>query len=145
MAVKNQIGKDAVPALLKRLNQALRVEYSLIIHYPYIANLIRDQEVKKLAMVLGGASIHHADVVASIISKLGGEPEWAFDPFPEGTDLKRIFRIQLSKEREALQQHRGSAEMLPPGAHSEALSALAKEEERHIQLVEQILSMLARP
>jgi bacterioferritin (cytochrome b1) len=140
---RNKLAERTVSELVKRLNQALRLEYSLIIHYPYIANLIRDQEVKKLATELGGASIHHADVVASIISELGGKPEWSFDPFPEGKDIEKIFRMQLSKERAALQLHKGSAEMFPPSARSEALSALAKEEEQHIQIVEVILSKLS--
>ena len=143
MADTNKISEDTVSALVKRLNQALRVEYSLIIHYPYIANLIRDEEIRKLATELGAASIHHADVVATIISKLGGKPEWSFEPFPEGIDTKKIFRMQLAKERLALQLHTGSAEMLSPGSHCELLRALAKEEEQHIQVVERILSILS--
>jgi bacterioferritin len=135
--------KDGGSALLKRLNQALKMEYSMIIHYPYIATLIRDKEIKKLATALGGASIHHADVVASIIIQLGGTPEWAFDQFPEGTDMQKIFRVQLSKEQAAQQLHRGSAELFHAGEHREAMIGLANEEERHIHLVEQILSMLA--
>jgi bacterioferritin (cytochrome b1) len=142
LADPTKINEDTVFALVKRLNQALRVEYSLIIHYPYIANLIRDEEIKKLATELGAASIHHADVVASIISKLGGKPEWSFEPFPEGIDTKKIFRMQLAKERLALQLHNGSAEMLPSGSHCELLRALAKEEERHIEIVERILAIL---
>jgi bacterioferritin len=105
-------------------------------------NLIRDEEVKKLATELGAASIHHAEVVATIISKLGGKPEWSFEPFPEGADTKKIFRMQLGKERLALQLHKGSAEMSPTSSYREALSALAKEEEQHIQVVERILSIL---
>jgi len=143
-AVKDKISEDRVSTLLKRLNQALRVEYSLIIHYPYIANLIRNRNVKTLATELGGASIHHADVVASIIIQMGGKPEWAFDHFPEGADIQKIFRVQLSKERAALGLHRGSAEMFTAGAYREALIGLAMEEEQHIQVVERILSMLSR-
>jgi bacterioferritin len=142
LAGKNKIPKTTVSALLKRLNQALRVEYSLIIHYPYIVNLIRDKELKKLATELGAASIHHADVVAAIISKQGGKPEWSFEPFPERTDLKKIFRKQLAKERLALQLHKGSAEMLPPSSHRKSLSTLAREEEEHVEVVERILSKL---
>ena len=146
---RQQALKDGIPesrafAFLKRLNQALRVEYSLIIHYPYIATLMRDKEIKKLSTELGAASIHHADVVASIVTQMGGRPEWAFDHFPEGTDIQKIFRVQLSKEQAALQLHKGSAEMFPAGAYRDALIGLAIEEEQHIQLVEEILSMLAR-
>ena len=139
----HNLAEGAVSVLVKRLNQALKAEYSLIIHYPYIATLIPDKEIKKLATQLGAASIHHADVVASIITRMGGEPEWAFDHFPEREDIQKIFRLQLSKERAALQLHKGSAEMFPEGAYSEALIKLALEEEHHIQVVEQILSMLA--
>lgn len=142
MADKDQIAADTVSLLLKRLNQALRVEYSLIIHYPYIASLLRHEEVKKLATGLGAASIHHADVVATLISKLGGEPEWSFEPFPEESDTVKIFRIQLAKERLALQLHKGSAEMSPASSYRKVLSALAEEEEQHIQVVERILSIL---
>ena len=143
MTGRNKLAGGTVSELVKRLNQALRVEYSLIIHYPYIANLIRDRTVKTLATELGGASIHHADVVASIITRMGGKPEWAFDHFPEGADIQKIFRVQLSKEQAALQLHKGSAEMFRAGEHSEALIELATEEEQHIQVVEQILSLLA--
>jgi bacterioferritin (cytochrome b1) len=143
MADKGKLAADTVSQLLKRLNQALRLEYSLIIHYPYIVNLVGNEEVKKLATGLGAASIHHADVVATLISKLGGEPEWSFEPFPEGTDTVKIFRIQLAKERLALQLHKGSAEMLPISLYSKVLNALAEEEEQHIQVVERILSTLA--
>jgi bacterioferritin (cytochrome b1) len=143
MADKRKLAADTVSRLLKRLNQALRLEYSLIIHYPYIVNLVGNEEVKKLATGLGAASIHHADVVATLISKLGGEPEWSFEPFPEGTDTVKIFRIQLAKERLALELHKGSAEMLPISSYSKVLNALAEEEEQHIQVVERILSTLA--
>jgi bacterioferritin len=142
LADKSRTDEDTVSALVKRLNQALRVEYSLIIHYPYIANLIRDEEIKKLATELGAASIHHADVVATIISELGGKPEWSFEPFPEGSDTKKIFRMQLGKERLALQLHKGSAEMSPAGLNRTLLSALAKDEEQHVEVVERILALL---
>jgi bacterioferritin (cytochrome b1) len=52
--------------------------------------------------------------------------------------------VQLSKERAALQLHKGSAEMFPASAYREALIELATEEEQHIQVVEQILSLLSR-
>jgi bacterioferritin (cytochrome b1) len=142
LADKNGISEDVVSTLVKRLNHALRVEYSLIIHYPYIANLVRDEEIKKLATELGGASIHHADVVATIINELGGKPEWSFEPFPEGSDTKEIFRMQLGKERLALELHKGSAEISPTGLHRMLLSTLAEDEEEHIEVVERILALL---
>ena len=52
------------PELLGLLNQTLELEYTLIIHYPRIANAIRDRETKQLAQSLGTAYIGHADTVA---------------------------------------------------------------------------------
>jgi bacterioferritin len=133
---------ETIHTLIDRLNQALRLEYTLIIHYPYISNFIKDEEVKKLIGELGSASVHHADVVATIISKLGGKPDWSFEPPPTSVDLKQLFLTQLVKERMALQLHKGSAEMMAASPNRDALHALAKEEEDHIQIVEQILSIL---
>jgi rubrerythrin len=61
MGDTKKTAENTKSVLVKRLNKALRVEYSLIIHYPYIANLLRDPEAKKLATELGAASIHHSE------------------------------------------------------------------------------------
>ncbi len=61
------------------LNQILKMEYSLIIHYPRLANRIKDKEMKKLVQELGIASISHADTVANMIMKLGGNAIWSFE------------------------------------------------------------------
>ena len=139
---KNRKTEETLHGLVDLLNQALRIEYTLIIHYPRIANLIRDEETRKLANELGAASIYHADVVSNIITKLGGKPDWSFELFPEGVGIKKIFQNQLARERLALQLHRGSAELMSSSPHSGALSNLAREEEQHIKIVEQILSKL---
>jgi bacterioferritin (cytochrome b1) len=142
MEVKNKKPEEIVATLVERLNKALRVEYTFIIHYPFIANLIQDEAARKLAIELGVASVHHAEVVANIISKLGGKPDWSFEPFPEGVDTKKLFQNQLAKERLAMQLHRGSAELVPAGSYRRDLNVLADEEEQHIQVVERILSRL---
>ena len=63
------------------LNKALTLEYTLIVHYPRIASMIKEQETRKLVNELGRASVKHADVVANAIIKLGGHPEWSFEFF----------------------------------------------------------------
>ena len=55
--------------------------------------------------MFGSASIKHADVVASAISKLGGNPVWSLESFPEQLDITDIFREQIEKEKLALQLH----------------------------------------
>ncbi|MFH1311677.1 MAG: ferritin-like domain-containing protein [Candidatus Eisenbacteria bacterium] len=124
------------------LNRALRLEYSLIIHYPRIANSIPDEETRKLVQQLGEASTHHADVVADAIKELGGEPDWSFAPFPEQRDPESIMRTQLEKEKMALELHERAAGLVHSRSMRDQLRTLAREEEAHIHTVEQILERL---
>jgi rubrerythrin len=124
------------------LNQALRLEYSLIVHYPRLANTIKDEETRKLVLELGSASIRHADVVANTITQLGGEPDWSMELYPDEMDTVEIFQTQLEKEKLALKLHRESADLVPSNSLQVKLSTLAREEEQHIQIVNRILSRL---
>jgi bacterioferritin len=94
---------------------------------------------------LGTASVHHADIVANAITQLGGQPSWGFSPFPEDDDILNIFQIQLEKEKKALELHRQSANLVPSGSLAKSLAALADEERHHIEIVNKIISKLARP
>jgi len=142
MDKKDEKTEEASESLMDRLNRALRLEYSLIVHYPRLANSIKDAETRKLVLELGSASIHHADVVANTITQLGGEPDWSLEFYPEDMDMVEIFQTQLEKEKLALQLHRESADMVPSSSLAKELSALANEEEQHIQTVNRILSRL---
>ncbi len=126
------------------LNEALRLEYSLIFHYPRLANSIKDSETRKSVAELGTASIHHADVVAHAISQLGGTPDWSLAPFPDNYDLLQIFQIQLQKEKKALELHSQAANSVPPGPLVDDLRTLADEEKGHIAIVERIISHLTQ-
>ena len=130
------------PKLLGLLNQTLELEYTLIIHYPRIASAIQDAETKQLAQSLGAASITHFDTVTNAITKLGGVPRWSFEPFPHEVNIKKIFQIQLEKERLALKLHHQIAGMTLDFSLRDKFSELAKEEGLHIQTVEKILSRL---
>ena len=130
------------PKLLGLLNQTLELEYTLIIHYPRIASAIQDAETKQLAQSLGAASITHFDTVTNAITKLGGVPRWSFEPFPHEVNIKKIFQIQLEKERLALKLHQQIAGMTLDFSLRDKFSELAKEEGLHIQTVEKILSRL---
>ncbi len=134
--------KDVYPRIIEVLNQSLKLEYSLITHYPRIASSIDDEEIKKMAIRLGEYSTRHADIVARAIQELGGEPIWNLDPFPESASLIPIFRIQLDKEKLALSLHTEEANLIPNPMLRGKFTRMAEEEKEHIKLVEAILSKL---
>ncbi len=142
MAKKTTEDGQTPAELLDLLNQALRLEYTLIIHYPRLAAGIEDAETKKLVQYLGTASVHHADVVADAIIQLGGKPAWSFAPFPDIQEPLQAFQIQLRKEQQALDLHRKAAGLLPAGPMAGAIESLAKEEQSHISIVEKIIARL---
>ena len=142
MDKKDEKTEGSSHRLMDLLNQALRLEYSLIVHYPRLANTIKDEETRKLTLELGSASIHHADVVANTITQLGGEPDWSMELYPEDMDTVEIFQTQLEKEKLALKLHHESADLVPSSSLQVKLSNLAREEEQHIQIVNRILSRL---
>ena len=61
-----------IEQLFLNLNKALTLEYTLIVHYPRLASMIKDADTRELVNELGSASIKHADVVADAIVRLGG-------------------------------------------------------------------------
>ena len=124
------------------LNQALKLEYSIIIHMPRIASSIEGEETREKALILGSASIKHADTVANAISTLGGNPEWAFESVPVGKDMVEIFEKQLDKEKLALKLHQESASLIQDRALKLKFEQLAKDEEWHIKIVKDILLRL---
>jgi rubrerythrin len=128
--------------ILDILNQALRLEYSLIIHYPRINMAIHDNDLKSMVNILGVMSIKHATIVADAITSLGGTPEWSFDPAPEEIDLKKIFQIQLGKEELALQLHSESSKLVTDMSLKTQFETMAMQEKEHIRIVENIISRL---
>lgn len=144
--MKKKAASDNVtsPELLNLLNEALRLEYTLIVHYPRLATSIKDSETRKLVLKLGTASVHHADVVADTIAQLGGKPDWSFAPFPDHYEPLQVFQIQLQKEQQAMELHSKVAGLLPPGPMADAVKSLADEERDHISIVKQVISNLSQ-
>jgi bacterioferritin (cytochrome b1) len=138
MPKQTETGKE----MLEILSRALGVEYQMIVHYPRIARMMRDEELASKVDVLGLDSIKHADAVANAISGLGGIPPFpSIVLLPEPVDLKDFFQKQLQLEHLALNLHtraaEGVGEQLAP-----SLRKLAEQEKWHIELVEEILSKL---
>ena len=128
--------------LVELLNQTVKLEYALIIHYPRIASAIRDPEAKKLAQSLGTASIAHLDTVIDTLTKLGGTPRWSFESFPNELNLRKVFQIQLEKEKLALRLHQQIAGMTMDADLRDKFNELSREEGSHVKIVEEILSKL---
>jgi bacterioferritin len=124
------------------LNRSLSLEYSIIIHMPRVASSIKDQETRALVLLLGSVSIKHADTVAGAISMLGGHPDWSFEPPPVGDDLIDVFRKQLEKERLAQKLHRETAGLVNDKDFKMKFEQMARDEEGHIKIVNDILSKL---
>ena len=128
--------------VLDILSRALKLEYQMIIHYPRIAKIMSDEQLASKVDMLGDDSIKHADAVSHAIRGLGGIPPFpSFEPLSEPVDLKDFFQKQLGLERFALDLHtqaaEGVGEELAP-----SLRQLAKQEQRHIKVVEEIISKL---
>lgn len=138
------MAKSNLAELKSNLSRALTLEYSIIVHHPRIAAMIPDETIRKLAAELGSASIKHADIVASAIIQLGGKPKWSFEPFPAEVNLTGIFQIQLGKEKAALELHRRCAYLVTDSTLREKFLGIAKEEESHIKIVEDILERLEK-
>lgn len=128
--------------LLLILNKSLTLEYTLIVHYPRLASMVKNADTRKLVNKLGSASIKHADVVANVIIRLGGKPGWSFDAFPSQVDLVDIFQTQLDKEKTARDLHKQSAYMVSVSELRNKFAEIAREEESHIKIVENILKRL---
>ncbi len=133
---------NADSGVIDLLNNILKIEYSLIVHYPRLANRIKDNEIKRLAHELGIASIAHADTIANAIKKLGGEAIWSFEQLPDEDNLVKIFQLQLEKEKVALKLHQQVAALITDSQIKEQISRLAQEERSHIKSAEKIIAEL---
>jgi len=125
------------------LNQALRLEYSSIIHLPRIASSVTDEKVREMVLILENTSLKHADIVARTISALGGNPDWAFESAPIGENIVEIFQKQLDKEKLALQLHLDSASLIQDRNLKLTFAQLARDHESHIQIINKILERLS--
>ena len=131
--------------LIDLLNQILCLEYSIIVHFPSISGAFPDREMSDKMLFLSTASIKHANGVAEAIEKLGGKPEWSFEPFPDG-DLVKVFEFQVEKERQAHDMHMKCAAMAEESYLRKQFATFAKDEEYHEKVAQEVLDYLrARP
>jgi rubrerythrin len=138
-ANKNKVNSQ----LINKLGQISKIEYSLIVNYPQLARMIKDKETQEMVNSLGIASIHHFDVVAKALTKLGGSATWSMDLLPDHMDLNQIFQNQLAKEVLALEMHSECAKLAEDWKLKQELTAIANEEKSHVNTVKEILYRLS--
>jgi bacterioferritin len=129
--------------IVELLNEALKLEYGLIVHYPRIASRVQNHQAKELLEQLGIASVRHADAVAGAVSSLGGTPNWSFEQINHDLDMMTLLQIQLGKEKKALDLHQKAAGMVADGTLRSEFRRMAAEELNHIQTVERLIRLLS--
>jgi len=127
--------------IIDLLNKVLSLEYTIIIHLPRITGAFKDRAIRDKVLYLSSASVKHANEVASAIEKLGGKPEWSFDPFPDDGDLVNMFETQVEKEQLAHQLHLECVRLLPDGLKPK-FRQIASEEEWHEKAANEVLEYL---
>jgi len=142
MTAKDDNINKNITRTIELMNLTLGVEYSCIVHFPRLSSIIKDEEIQNLITELGEDSTKHANIVAEAISELGGHPVWAIEPFPDDKDIVDLFRMQLEKEELALQLHSQNAKSQVDSSIKSKLEGIAKDEEKHIEIVKYILSKL---
>lgn len=85
-------------------------------------------------------SLKHANEVASAIEKLGGKPEWGFEPFPDD-DLVKLFETQIEKEHLARDLHLECVRLLPEGLKPK-FREMDREEEWHARVAGEVCAYL---
>lgn len=129
--------------LIEILNNILAVEYTFIVHGPRLASLVRDAEAARRITELTNISVLHADGAAKLVKRLGGEPGWAFAPFPEGLPIGEILKQQREKELLAAMLYDQASALASEEAPRAWLSQQAQVERQHAKIVEQIMARLA--
>lgn len=127
---------------LDHLIRTLEVEYRFILYYPRLERLMPDGDTANKVRTLGQVSIRHAETVSQAILALGGAATVpTLEPLPDPLDVKALFSTQLEFERLALWLHSRAAALVPeelaPQFHK-----IARQEEGHIKVAEEILHRL---
>jgi len=105
MAEADRITEDSKKLIVGLLNEAMQVEYGVILNYPRILDRIvhmdqvQSQDFADSVERLGRDSFRHATVVAKLIEDLGGEPAWDMVVIDRMIDVESMLVEQLGKEK----------------------------------------------
>ena len=131
-----------IDKVVELLNQALQVQYSMIIHYPQISKSVSDGDISRYTLMLFDDSTKHANTIVDIINQLGGKVQWSFEDLPKNMDMKELFEMQLKREEQVLRLYQQSASLIPEDNLKWQLNYLVKGKTRQIRIIQRIISML---
>ncbi len=122
----------------------LRVEYAQIVNWPRWVSRITNPEAANKLTDMGRDSMRHFDTTFAIIRKLGGTPFWGFglEFDKDESDLRQTLLNQLDKEKLAKMGYQRAAELASDEDLRQVLLKQTSDEERHISLLEQALTLL---
>ncbi len=117
--------------LLDLLNQALRLEYSLVVNYPRLARKMADKAIRETVDAMASASLVRAGRIAAVLSRLGEYPVWTFDAVADEMELNDLFlRYKGLEDRSTKVQKRCAELTQDQGLRSEFLQLAAENQER---------------
>jgi len=108
MPKTNRITKEGGEAIVDLLNNALQVEYGVILNYPRIIDQLVeiDKATDKYLIYnlerLGKDSFRHSAVVSKLIEELGGKVMWEMVVIDRMIDISSMLAEQLEKEKLAM-------------------------------------------
>jgi rubrerythrin len=134
--IRQRAGKSA--ELLDALNQALRLEYSLVVSYPRLAKKLADNTIRETVDALARASLVRAGRIAALLGLMGESPLWTFEAVTDEMEVNDLFlRYQGLEDRSTKMQRRCAELALDEGLKSEFLN-LADENQAHARELEKI-------
>jgi hypothetical protein len=137
--LKNSAAAQAV----ELFNHALRLEYPGIMHLPRLDDAVQDVHIHYCISLLINDSIAHAIRLAAFIRELGGVPAWTVWTPPDSGNLARVFEVQLTRERICRLLYEKAAQILSGIPLAKSCTALAQDENRHIDRVGHVLRVLS--
>ncbi len=122
----------------------LQVEYEQVVNWPRWVSRITNPEAANKLADMGRDSMRHFDTTFATIRKLGGTPFWGFglEFDKDESDLRQTLLNQLDKEKLAKMGYQRAAELASDEDLRQVLLRQASDEERHISLLEQALTLL---
>ncbi len=129
--------------LIDMLNRALSKEYNGVFLYSRDIMTIERKDMIETLKELASKEIEHVDRVTGIINDLGGQAVWSLDAIrrEEMPLVPRLTR-HIADEKEAIGIYENCIKMVPDGYYKDMLNRLKSDEERHKQILEELVKKI---
>ena len=129
--------------LIDMLNRALSKEYNGVFLYSRDIMTIERKDMIETLKELASREIEHVDRVTGIINDLGGQAVWSLDAIrrEEMPLVPRLTR-HIADEKEAIGIYETCIKMVPDGYYKDMLNRLKSDEERHKQILEELVKKI---